>query len=503
MSYRTPTLSSEEEDALHRSTKKIKEGHTPSSPEPPFQNLRYKAKPVVQLPGAYKNAFSLVDQMHEDAESDVEEENIEEGAISLSLSKEDKIRVRSQWSNALIIKTFGRTIGYYYLSQKFKELWAPTGRLDLVDLGHDYFLARFELHEDLDHVLKDGPWFIGQHFLAIKAWEPEFKASTTSFSQVAIWIHLPELAIEFYDPVILKKIGSMIGPVLRIDEHTATNTRGRFARLCVQVCLDKPLVKTIHIGKFRQLVVYEGIHSLCFSYGRLDHKKENCPQTVRENLRPTIQEQGNDDSQSTNASQSSTVGSSSTSTPLDPSDSAHNDYPTVTETDQYGPWLLVSRKKPYPKKKLASTGTSFQPLTQSALQPPTRQNPISHHIPIPTIVTKTELGANKGKRKLVTPTNQTPKQTFKPKPKAKSPVKPSKAHSPHSPSQKVRPKPFSPNLTSSNSTKNLAAPPHLSQLPPFSFSTQAEATIPISETNHNAVGNLAQEQSCRLGRHHD
>ena len=69
MSYRTPTLSSEEEDALHRSTKKIKEGHTPSSPEPPFQNLRYKAKPVVQLPGAYKNAFSLVDQMHEDAES--------------------------------------------------------------------------------------------------------------------------------------------------------------------------------------------------------------------------------------------------------------------------------------------------------------------------------------------------------------------------------------------------------------------------------------------------
>ncbi|XP_050289775.1 uncharacterized protein LOC126727921 [Quercus robur] len=355
MSSRTPALSSEEEDALHRSTKKIKEGHTSSSPEPPFQNLSYKAKLVGQLPGAYENAFSLVDQMLEDAESDVEEENIEEGAVALSLSKEDKICIRSQWSNALIIKTFGRTVGYHYLSQRVRELWAPTRRLDLVDLGHDYFLARFELHADLDHVLRDGPWFIGQHFLAIKAWEPEFKASTTNFSQVAIWIRLPELAIEFYDPVILKKIRSMIGPVLRIDGHIATNTRGRFARLCVQVCLDKPLVKTILIGKFRQPVVYEGIHSLCLSCGRLGHKKENCPQTIRVNPRPASQEQGYEASQSTDASQSTNAGSSSTSTPSEPTNLAHKDHPTVVETDQYGPWLLVSRRKPYPKKKPAAT----------------------------------------------------------------------------------------------------------------------------------------------------
>ncbi|KAK9993144.1 hypothetical protein SO802_022847 [Lithocarpus litseifolius] len=297
--------------------------------------------------------------MHEDAESDVEEEDIEEGAVALSLSKEDKIRIRSQWSNALIIKTFGRTVGYQFLSQRVRELWAPTGRLDLVDLGHDYFLARFEMPEDLDHVLRDGPWFIGQHFLAIKSWEPEFKASTTNFSQVAIWIRLPELPIEFYDPTILKKIGSMIGPVLRIDGHTATNARGRFARLCVQVCLDKPFVKTIFIGKFRQPVLYEGIHALCFSCGRLGHKKETCPQTIRANPRPTTQVQGNDASQNTNA------GTPSPSTLSEPAALAHEDHPIVAEPDQYGPWLLVSRKKPNSKKKPAAIGTSFQPLTHS------------------------------------------------------------------------------------------------------------------------------------------
>nr|POE50028.1 hypothetical protein CFP56_38470 [Quercus suber]POF11351.1 hypothetical protein CFP56_48181 [Quercus suber] len=153
--------SSEEEDALHCSTKKIKDGHTPPIPNTSFQTPNYKAKLVEQLPGAYETTFSLVNQMQEDVESNIEEENVDEGDVVLTLTKDDKIRIRSQWSKALIIKTFGRTFGYQFLSQKVKELWGRTGRLDLVDLGHDYFLAHIELGEDLDHVLKDGPWFIG------------------------------------------------------------------------------------------------------------------------------------------------------------------------------------------------------------------------------------------------------------------------------------------------------------------------------------------------------
>ncbi|KAK9993145.1 hypothetical protein SO802_022848 [Lithocarpus litseifolius] len=55
----------------------------------------------------------------------------------------------------------------------------------------------------------------------------------------------------------------------------------------------------------------------------------------------------------------------------------------------------------------------------------------------------------------------------------------------------------------SNSTKNLATSPYLPHLPPFSFSAQTEANIPTSQPNQNAVGNLAQEQSCSAGRYHD
>ena len=35
------------------------------------------------------------------------------------------------------------------------------------------------------------------------------------------------------------------------------------------------------IGRFEQLVVYEGIHQLCFSCGKIGHRIENCPLTIK------------------------------------------------------------------------------------------------------------------------------------------------------------------------------------------------------------------------------
>ena len=67
------------------------------------------------------------------------------------------------------------------------------------------------------------------------------------------------------------QIGKTVGTVLRIDTHTASETRGRFARPCVQIDVTKPLVTGILIGKVEQLVLYERIHRLCFDYGRVGH----------------------------------------------------------------------------------------------------------------------------------------------------------------------------------------------------------------------------------------
>ena len=201
--------------------------------------------------------------------------------VDVKLCKETKSRIRAPWTKALIVKVYGKIVGYSYLTFKINTLWKPIANMDYVDLEKDFFLIKFDQRSNYDKVLQGGPWFIGEHFLAIKPWKPYFKASEASFSSVAVWMKFLELPIEFYDPLVLREIGSAIRPVLRIDSYTASGSKASFASLCGQIDLSKPLVNLVRVGHLRQKVMYEGISALRFCCGRLGHKQENCGFRVR------------------------------------------------------------------------------------------------------------------------------------------------------------------------------------------------------------------------------
>lgn len=55
--------------------------------------------------------------------------------------------------------------------------------------------------------------------------------------------------------------------MLRVDTFTASESRGRFARLCIQIDVEKPLVTAILIGKHEQSVSCEGIQTFVLSVG--------------------------------------------------------------------------------------------------------------------------------------------------------------------------------------------------------------------------------------------
>ena len=170
----------------------------------------------------------------------------------MRFSKDLNQRIRTPWAKALIVKVYGWSVGFNYLHNRLLSLWKPAGRLDCVDLGNGFFLTRFYLREDFKTVLKRGPWFISEHFLSIRLWTPNFRPVMTNVSSIAVWIRLNKLPIEYYNAEALHRIGKLIGNVLRVDTHMAFEMRGRFARLCVQVDVNKPLATAILIGKFKQ-----------------------------------------------------------------------------------------------------------------------------------------------------------------------------------------------------------------------------------------------------------
>ncbi len=120
--------------------------------------------------------------------------------------------------------------------------------------------------------------------------------------------------MEYYHKDSLLHIGNGLGPVLRVDFNTAAGTRGRFVRICVQIDLDKPLARIVRVGKTRLAVIYEGIGLLCFHCGRIGHRSELCPSRI-------LEKEDN------------------------PTDIADSRAEEEEKLKNFGPWMLVSRRK--------------------------------------------------------------------------------------------------------------------------------------------------------------
>ncbi|KAK9281306.1 hypothetical protein L1049_004204 [Liquidambar formosana] len=148
-------------------------------------------------------------------------------------------------------------VGYEYLSYKVNAMWKLQGAMNIMDLGRDFFLIRFSAQGDLQQVIQGGPWFIGQNYLTIRQWQPYFDPEEAIFAHTAVWVRLPFLPIEFYDLAILKRIGNLLGTLVRVDTRTANNERRWYARLCIQVDLDLPLIPKIRISKHVQKVLLD------------------------------------------------------------------------------------------------------------------------------------------------------------------------------------------------------------------------------------------------------
>jgi hypothetical protein len=289
----------------------------PTSPIRARTSISYKDSLIGVIPGAYEHAF-FGNSMEEDeiisSNEEEDEEPPKEGEVVIKFTYELKHRIRAPWSTSLIVKVFGRSVGYVFLVNKLKIMWNFAGNFSCVDLGLGFFLIRFDSQSGFKDVLKRGPWFIGEHFLSLRLWVPNFRAFEASIKTVAIWVRLPELPVEYYHKDSLLHIGSGLGPVLRVDFNTAAGTRGRFARTCVQIDLDKPLARTVRVGKTRLAVIYEGIGLLCFHCGWIGHRSELCPSRVLE----------------------------AEEIPPDTADSRAEE---EDKMKSFGPWMLVSRRK--------------------------------------------------------------------------------------------------------------------------------------------------------------
>ncbi|CAN1128001.1 hypothetical protein LINPERHAP2_LOCUS4360, partial [Linum perenne] len=165
-------------------------------------------------------------------------------------------------------------------SQKRLEfLWAKVGRIQVPDVANSFFLVRFSDNDDYKRAAFGGPWKIYDYYISISRWSPTLNKEEP-VKKILTWVRLPKLPIHYFNHLVVNRIGNYIGKTVRMDLAMAEGARARYARICVEVDLTKPL-----LGKFiienRELVIeYESLGNICFTCGFHGHKEDKCPELV-------------------------------------------------------------------------------------------------------------------------------------------------------------------------------------------------------------------------------
>lgn len=133
-----------------------------------------------------------------------------------------------------------------------------------MDISNDYFLVRFSDDGDYKHALFEGPWLILDHYLLVQRWRPFFRPKDHTVNRIATWVCIPDLPVELCHDKFLWRVGSLIGTMLRVDHHTLIHSRGKFARICVELDLQRELVPSFTVLGVDFPLECEGLHLVCF-----------------------------------------------------------------------------------------------------------------------------------------------------------------------------------------------------------------------------------------------
>ncbi|KAF7844636.1 putative RNA-directed DNA polymerase [Senna tora] len=216
--------------------------------------------------------------------SDTDSSSDEEGGDRLDIpvlefSQEEYEQWCRPWKLTLLVRLMGKSVGVTFMRNRLEKLWQRkgSGPSQIIDLENGYFAVSFTNQDDYLYAFQEGPWLIADHYLIVQRWRPNFDPyNGNEVTKIAAWVRVPNLPLEFYNAKCLCRVGNLIGKTLKIDPTTSITSRGKFARICVEINLKKKLVPHVVIRGRCYGVEYEGLHLICFHCGKYGHQKGQC-----------------------------------------------------------------------------------------------------------------------------------------------------------------------------------------------------------------------------------
>lgn len=127
-----------------------------------------------------------------------------------------------------------------------------------------------------EHSTQQGPLVYKWELSQSSKVSPKFCSLRGGGGEINILDQTTSTSPKFYGAIILKKIRYSIGKLLKIDACIGATLLGRYAGLCKEVPLNKPVKSHINIGNYKQQIKYKGKDQLCHGCGRIGNPQRCC-----------------------------------------------------------------------------------------------------------------------------------------------------------------------------------------------------------------------------------
>ena len=118
----------------------------------------------------------------------------------------------------------------------------------------------------------------------------QFTPSWFLHQHTLVWIRFTSLNVPYYHESALRTISSVIERPVKVDVVSTNGDRGKFARVCMEIDLSRPVIKHVKVEDQWQAVEYESLLLICGRCNCYGHDQRVC--TVMEDvaMKDTVKE---------------------------------------------------------------------------------------------------------------------------------------------------------------------------------------------------------------------
>lgn len=126
-----------------------------------------------------------------------------------------------------------------------------------------------------------GPWLVGDNYLHVQQWCPTFTVVAARINMLPVWVCFPILPVEYYTENWLWETKNFIGKTIKVYGTTLAASRGKFARVCIEVDLNKPLLATFRMRDWIIKSNMKVFKRFVLSVGEFGHREVHCVPTLK------------------------------------------------------------------------------------------------------------------------------------------------------------------------------------------------------------------------------